>query len=234
MPSIAMLSRQRRPEKGVRQALLPEHRELRVPHRLALALAKADWRGDNVPGMESDLGARLARNMKQLREARGLTQQQMAKICGLPRATWAHLESGEANPTLSVMHRAASALQVTLEELISAPSAGCRVYPKGALPVRTPGQATVRKLLPDPIPGMEMERIELAPRGRMTGIPHTPGTREYLTCETGQLALVVSGERWTLEPGDVVVFRGDQRHSYMNPGDRPAIGYSVVILARGA
>jgi hypothetical protein len=29
------------------------------------------------------------------------------------------------------------------------------------------------------------------------------------------------------------VFLGDQRHSYMNPDElRPAIGYSVVVLAR--
>jgi XRE family transcriptional regulator, regulator of sulfur utilization len=66
----------------------------------------------------------------------------------------------------------------------------------------------------------------------MTGVPHTPGTREYLTCEAGELLLVVSGERWTLSPGDVAVFRGDQRHSYQNLGKRPAVGYSVVVLAR--
>lgn len=33
-------------------------------------------------------------------------------------------------------------------------------------------------------------------------------------------------------PSDVVAFRGDQRHSYHNPGARPAIAYSVVVLAR--
>jgi hypothetical protein len=31
-----------------------------------------------------------------------------------------------------------------------------------------------------------------------------------------------------------VVFRGDQKHSYANPGERVAIGYSVVVLARAA
>ena len=183
--------------------------------------------------MEDELASRLAKNLKQLREARGLTQQQMAKLSGVPRATWAHLESGDGNPTLSVLHRAAAALQVSIEELIAAPRASCRFYPKGSLPTRTPGQASVRKLLPDPIPGMEIERIELPPKGRMTGVPHTPGTREYLTCEAGSLILVASGERYTLDAGDVVVFLGDQRHSYMNPDDvRPAIGYSVVVLAR--
>ena len=92
----------------------------------------------------------------------------------------------------------------------------------------------MRKLLPDPIPGMEIDRIEVAPGGRMTGVPHTPGTREYLTCEAGEIVLVVGGERFRLEPGDVAVFRGDQRHSYQNPGRRPAVGYSVVVLTRVA
>jgi quercetin dioxygenase-like cupin family protein len=79
---------------------------------------------------------------------------------------------------------------------------------------------------------MEMDRIELPPGGRMTGVPHTPGTREYLTCESGELKLVVGGERFTLGAGDVAVFRGDQRHSYHNAGKQPAVGYSVVVLAR--
>src|SRR3954466_10257913 len=101
------------------------------------------------------LGDRLAKNIKQLREARGVTQQQIAKLADVPRATWAHLESGAANPTLGILHRAALALQVSIEELICAPRAACRLYAKGTLPTRSPGQVVVRKLLPDPIPGME-------------------------------------------------------------------------------
>jgi transcriptional regulator with XRE-family HTH domain len=181
---------------------------------------------------EEAMPERLAKNVKQLRESRGFTQQQMAKLADVPRATWANLESGAANPTLSILHRAANALQVSIEELISAPRASCRFYPKGSLATRRPGLALVRKLLPDPIPGMEIDRIELAPNARMTGVPHTPGTREYLTSEAGEITLVVSGERFAVGPGDVAVFRGDQRHSYANHGGRTAIGYSVVVLAR--
>ena len=45
----------------------------------------------------------LADNIKAVREARGLSQQQIAKAAGIPRATWTHLESGAANPTLAVL-----------------------------------------------------------------------------------------------------------------------------------
>jgi transcriptional regulator with XRE-family HTH domain len=182
--------------------------------------------------MDAELGARLGQNLKQLREARGATQAQMAKLAGLPRATWANLESGASNPTLTVLDRVATALQVTLEELIATPRASAQRYPKGSLPVKQRGNATLYKLLPDAVAGMEIDRIELPPGARMTGVPHTPGTREYLTCETGVMVLVAAGEQFELSPGDVVAFRGDQRHSYANPGARVAVGYSVVALAR--
>jgi transcriptional regulator with XRE-family HTH domain len=182
--------------------------------------------------MHDELSGRLGRNLKQLREARGLTQQQIAKIAGLPRATWANLESGTGNPTLAVLDRVASAFQVSLEELVSMPRADARRYPAREVRVVMRGAATIRKLLPDPIPGMEIDRFELPPHARMTGVPHTPGTREYLTCESGEILLVAAGEKFELGPGDVVAFRGDQRHSYMNPGRSAAVAYSVVVLAR--
>jgi quercetin dioxygenase-like cupin family protein len=88
----------------------------------------------------------------------------------------------------------------------------------------------VRSLLPDKVPGTQIERLELEPGARLVEVPHTPGTREYLTCESGELELVASGDSFRLREGDVVVFRGDQRHSYHNPGRRACIGYSVVML----
>jgi len=181
--------------------------------------------------MDMPLPEILGRNLRHLREARGFTQARMAQVAGIPRATWAHLESGEGNPTLAVLQRVANALSVTFEELVARPRATTRHYPRALLPEKHRGAAMVRKLLPDPIPGMELDRMELAPRARLTGVPHTPGTREYLTCEKGRFQLVVAGSQFTLEPGDVVVFQGDQKHSYVNPGTTPAIGYSVVVLA---
>ncbi len=67
------------------------------------------------------ISANLADNLRQLREARGLTQQQLAKIAGLPRPTWGNLESGAANPTIAVLVKVASALQVSVEELLPQP-----------------------------------------------------------------------------------------------------------------
>lgn len=174
----------------------------------------------------------LAENLRRLREARGLSQQRMAQLSGVPRPTWASLESGSANPTLAVLSRAAAALQVSIEELISPPRSSARLLRADEVEVRKRQGARLRPLLPETIPGLEISRMEFAPAGQLAGVPHTPGTREYLTCERGRVELAAAGERWQLDPGDALVFRGDQRHSYRNPDTRrPAVAISVVCFA---
>ena len=163
------------------------------------------------------LPVHLAENLRRVREQRDLTQGGLARLCEVPRSTIANIETGGGNPTLQVLARLSLALQLPLEELLSPPKAR--------------GAARVAKLLPHAIPGMEIDRMELAAGGRMVGVPHRPGTHEYLYCEKGKLALVVAGERFELEAGDVAAFAGDQRHSYENPGRGPAVAFSVVTLA---
>ena len=177
-----------------------------------------------------DLAVHLARNLRDLREVRGLSQTRLAELAGIPRATWSHLESGGANPTLAVLSRVASALRVGIEELVAPPKSRSRLYKAHELPSRGRGTVQIRQMLPDPLPGLHIERMRLGSGARFSGIPHTRGTREYLTCERGRINLSVEGRTWTLEEGDVLVFGGDQKHGYGNPGAVEAIGWSVVVL----
>ena len=183
--------------------------------------------------MPDSTSIHLAHNARRLREERGLSQQQMAKLSGIPRPTWASLESGSANPTLAVLSRAAAALQVSIEELIGPPRSACQFFPAAEAKEKRRGGARVRPIVPESLPGLEIVRMELEPGGHMTGAPHTVGTREYLTCESGRVELAVAGEVHALGPGDALVFRGDQRHSYRNPGRRAALALSVVAFASG-
>ncbi len=173
----------------------------------------------------------LTDNLRRLREVRGLSQAQIARLAGVPRATWTHLESGAANPTLSVLIKVANALQVRLEELLSPARSPVRHVKAAELNVRKRGEVAVRRILPETIAGLDLERMHFPPGARMTGTPHTEGTREYLTCERGEVELVVAGATWRLEAGDVVVFRGNQKHQYFNPGKFEAVAYSVLAFA---
>jgi transcriptional regulator with XRE-family HTH domain len=179
----------------------------------------------------SDESVYLTDNLRRLREVRGLSQAQISRLAGVPRATWTHLESGAANPTLSVLIKVANALQVRLEELLSPARSPVRHVKAKDLITRKRGEVAVRRILPETIAGLDLERMHFPPGARMTGVPHTEGTREYLTCERGEVELVVAGATWKLEAGDVVVFRGNQKHQYFNPGKVEAVAYSVLAFA---
>lgn len=114
---------------------------------------------------------------------------------------------------------------------MSAPRTAARHVPARELFVRRRGAVQIRRLLPEALPGLEIERMSFPPKSSMVGVPHTPGTREYLTVEQGVVDLRVSGESYRVEAGDVVVFRGDQRHAYANAHAREAIAYSVIAFA---
>ncbi len=177
------------------------------------------------------IGANLAANLRRLREARDLSQHAIARVSGIPRPTWASLESGTANPTLSVLTRAAAALQVSIEELIGPPRSAAELFPASERRVRRRQGATLSALIPEAIPGLDISRLELRPGATMVGVPHTPGTREYLSCERGRIELTAAGETWRLGPGDALVFRGDQRHQYRNPdARRGAVATTVVCF----
>jgi transcriptional regulator with XRE-family HTH domain len=183
--------------------------------------------------MQDAIASYIAQNIKQLRQSRNLSQEQLSRISGVPRPTWSNLESGAANPTIFVLTRVAAALQVPVEELISPPKAVAKLYRADAIPKQRRGGVLIRKLLPDHLQGIELDRMELAPSSHLLGIPHRIGAREYLACESGQVELMVSREKYELSPGDVVVFRGDQKHSYANRSSQVAIAYSAVILGPG-
>ena len=102
-----------------------------------------------------DVASNLAKNLRQLRKIRRLSQQQVAEMAGIPRPTWAHLESGAGNPTLAVLMKVAGALHVSIEELLASPRATARHYTPDQLPRRRQGTVEIRKLLPDPMPGSQ-------------------------------------------------------------------------------
>jgi transcriptional regulator with XRE-family HTH domain len=175
----------------------------------------------------------LAKNLLSLRVKRGFTQGQLARIAGIPRSTLTHLESGEGNPSLQTLAKVSAALQVGIEEILSRPRAECKHIKSSEVPrvKRSGGTVTLLKLLPDPIPGMEIDRMELDEGARVGGVPHVANSKEYFVCIKGKVQISVPGAWYELVEGDVLAFPGDQAHSYRNVGKGMAVGMSVVAIA---
>lgn len=179
------------------------------------------------------LSRNLAERIQDLRSRRGLTQAELAKFANVPRSTIANLESGTGNPSLINLAKISKALSTSIEMLLTSPRALCKLIKSDEVKSisRSAGEITIIKLLPDPIPGMEIDKLELNPGAKMRGIPHAAGTKEYLHCIQGEFNIVVAGIGYHICKGDVFVFPGEIHHSYENIGKGKAIGLSVVAIA---
>lgn len=182
----------------------------------------------------SPASAHLARNLVSLRHTRSLTQDGLAKAAAVPRSTIANLESGEGNPSLAVLVKVAGALGVPIDELLASPRAMVRRWAADEVAHQVKGRGvSIRALVPEPVPDEMMEVMDFAPAAVMGGTPHLPGTREFFTCLSGRVNLMVAGERYTLAEGEVLAFPGNLPHSYQNDDAlAPARGVSVVVLSK--
>ena len=62
----------------------------------------------------------LANNIKRLREAKGLSQEKLARLAEVANNTLIKMESGEnQNPTLNSLKKVAKALDVSVDDLIN-------------------------------------------------------------------------------------------------------------------
>lgn len=177
---------------------------------------------------------RLSENLVFFRLRRSLNQGQLARLAELPRSTISHLETGSANPSLAHLLKLSSALGITVEELIAKPHSDSRLLRADEVPAifRAKGAAKLLKLLPDPVSGLEMDRLELQPHARMGGNTHNAGTREYFTAIKGLFEITSLGTTYQLSPGDVLAFPGEFSHSYRNLSSQVAVGISVVVFAK--
>jgi len=140
-----------------------------------------------------DLSTRLAQNLKQLRESRDLSQKALAEQSGVPRPTIAHLESGQANPTLSVALRVARALGIRLDELVE----------EGEAPIKV---LSLRNLPAHRLPRLRRITLPLGPgRDEAERVVMKAGGRFALDAAGGQLLLVAERGDFVLEAGAVAV-----------------------------
>ncbi|TVU60195.1 helix-turn-helix domain-containing protein [Paenarthrobacter nitroguajacolicus] len=178
------------------------------------------------------IGARV----KQERQNRGWTLNQLAEAAGVSRRMIVNVEQGAANPSVGTLLRISDALGVGLPALVESPR------PKPVKVVRSGEGATLwrsgqggRGVLvagtesPDVV---ELWDWTLGPGDSHGSEAHAAGTKELLQVHVGSLTVDVAGQAVTLEVGDSLTFPGDVAHSYANSGSEPA-RFSLAVFEPG-
>lgn len=66
----------------------------------------------------SQLQLKIGNRIRELRESKGISQQNLAAICNLEKANLSRLEAGRTNPTISTLYKISQALEIKITELV--------------------------------------------------------------------------------------------------------------------
>lgn len=80
-------------------------------------LVSDEPRGEGCLEFDGGVGFRVSRNLVSLRRRKGLTQQELASLAGVSRATVHLIEAGEGDPRFSTLGLLAKGLGVDVIEL---------------------------------------------------------------------------------------------------------------------
>lgn len=173
--------------------------------------------------MTDKVGDAVARTVRSLRAAHGWSLDQLAARAGVSKGGLVALEQARGNPNLGTLIRISEALGVPLTRLVQVEEEPpIQFFPADRHVVLWQGEHGGTGTLlagSDPRPSVELWRWVLRPGERRESEPHTPGTREIVTVDSGLLTLTVGPGRAEVGAGDAAVFHGDRPHSYANEGD---------------
>lgn len=180
-----------------------------------------------------DLPAVLGKNLRRLRTRRGHSLERLAKLSGVSRAMLGQIETGKSTPTISLLWKVATALDVPFANLLATQAAhGTTVFRRdeAKLLSSSEGRFTSRALFPfDHERRVEFYELRLAANHRENAAAHAAGTKENLVVVKGAVEISTAQDRpIVLAEGDAVVFEADVQHSYRNLGSTEALLYLVM------
>jgi transcriptional regulator with XRE-family HTH domain len=182
--------------------------------------------------LASAIGARV----KQERQSRHWTLDQLAEAAGVSRRMVVNVEQGAANPSVGTLLRISDALGVGLPALVEPPAPRpVKVTRQGdgaALWTSPSGGRGVLVAGTEPPDVLELWDWTLGPGDAHRSEAHTPGTKELLQVQQGTITVEVADQLVTLQVGDAIAFPGEVAHSYANAGTQPA-RFSLAVFEPG-
>ncbi|MRW85910.1 helix-turn-helix domain-containing protein [Pseudoduganella sp. FT26W] len=187
-----------------------------------------------------DINLLIARRVRELRDAHGLSLDALASRSGVSRSNISLIERGESSPTAAVLDKLASALGVALAALFEDKNAEAEPSPvmrAAAQPVWTdPGSGYLRRSLSPSAPS-PLQLVDVVfPAGQRVAydsVPHNADIHQQIWMIEGAMEIGVGEQQWRLEAGDTLAMRLDRHIVYHNPTRKQA-RYLVALTSQPA
>jgi transcriptional regulator with XRE-family HTH domain len=182
----------------------------------------------------TNLNDRIARRVRALRDARGLSLEALAAHCGVSRSMISLVERGESSPTAVLLEKLATGLEVPLASLFDSPAPEADPVSRRAdQPVwRDPGSGYLRRNISPAGVSSPLQIVEVSfPAGARVAYEtaaRTPVIHQQVWVLQGVIDITLGNTRHRLGEGDCLAHRLDQPMVYANPMRRRA-RYAVLI-----
>jgi XRE family transcriptional regulator, regulator of sulfur utilization len=176
--------------------------------------------------VRSPLSLATGRRLRELREDRGLSVAELARLTGLGKGTLSELETGRRNPTLETLYAVTTALGVSLSAALPP---GEALQPGAAAISGEAIDAVLVDRFEDADSTTELYRIRLRAGRHQDSQAHAPGVTEHWIVYAGNVAMGPVGRLVNLGPGDSTKFTADVPHRYLVDG---AADVDATLLVR--
>jgi transcriptional regulator with XRE-family HTH domain len=164
-----------------------------------------------------DVGYRL----RELRTERDLSMRSLARLSGLSTNALSMIERGKTSPSVSTLYKLSEALEVPITAFFrTEPPREAIVFRKSNERSRVEFQRGLWEGLGGESFLGRVEPFMLTLEVGATSGPHglVHSGHEFVICLSGQLEYEVEEQRYTLKPGDSLLFASKLRHRWRNPG----------------
>lgn len=173
----------------------------------------------------------IASNIKNAREAKKLTLDSAAEITGVSRSMLSQIEKGDVNPTISILWKIANGYKISFTSLVEK-LGDDDVFIPCVSPIVEDVNSKYYNYPTFPFDDQklfEMYRIIIDVGGHLEAEPHLAHSEEYITVFEGTLEVKLEKSTYTLNNGDSLKFKADQKHSYKNISDQK-VTLSMLIF----
>ena len=183
----------------------------------------------------NDLTGVLARNVRRLRQDRGLTAAELAARSGVAKATLSQIEAARGNPRLETLRDLAHALGVSPTELLATPDEPqVRVvrHDEGVdITDSVVGGRLVRSI-PVEESVLELYELELRPDSSETSASHGIGAHEHVFVLEGSVEVGPVEACARVTAHDLASYPADRPHTWRTGRDERARVLVLQIMPR--
>lgn len=162
----------------------------------------------------------LSQNLRRLRLAAGLSQEELARRSGLSRRMINGVEAGSTNISLANLDHVASALGVAFVDLVQPPHSQPEKLQVLLWESKTKASQAVLLGTASAAHQVELWSWILAPGERYDAQADNAGFSEMIYVLEGELQIAFAANIKSLSSGDFIIFSSAQSYSYLNESNK--------------